>query len=130
MVVNLYAGGRQNVRDVQSVVAEAFLGPRPAGFMVLHRNGKRTDNRSANLSYCHLGKRAPKRQNGAGATPGPKLTRLDAEQIRFRARSGAATIALAQEFAVSAPLVSSIKHGRKWKSARETSQHVEGRLSG
>ena len=130
LVVNLYAVGRQNVRNVQSVIAEAFLGPRPAGFMVLHRNGMRIDNRSANLRYCHLGKRVPKCQNGAGATLGPKLTRLDAEQIRSRARTGAATIALAQEFSVSAPLVSSIKHGRKWKSGRETSQHVEGSLSG
>lgn len=35
MVVNLYADGISNVRNVHSLVAEAFLDPLPAGWMVI-----------------------------------------------------------------------------------------------
>lgn len=35
MVVNLYTDGISNVRNVHSLVAEAFLDPLPAGWMVI-----------------------------------------------------------------------------------------------
>lgn len=38
-------------RTVHSLVAEAFVGPRPSGQEVRHRNGKHADNRAANLRY-------------------------------------------------------------------------------
>ena len=36
---------------VHALVAEAFLGPRPAGALILHRNDDGFDNRAANLRY-------------------------------------------------------------------------------
>lgn len=43
--------GRGNTRTVHSLVAEAFLGPRPAGMEVRHINGNYGDARAANLKY-------------------------------------------------------------------------------
>lgn len=43
-------GVRRSVR-VHSVVALAFLGPRPHGLHVCHSNGDRLDNRASNLRY-------------------------------------------------------------------------------
>lgn len=47
LVVSL--GGHS--RLVTHLVADAFLGPRPAGQVVRHLNGDYTDNRVANLAY-------------------------------------------------------------------------------
>lgn len=38
-------------RTVHSLVAEAFLGPRPYGYDIDHINGTKTDNRACNLRY-------------------------------------------------------------------------------
>lgn len=42
---------RGKMRTVHSVVLETFVGPRPPGMQVLHRNGDKTDNRLSNLRY-------------------------------------------------------------------------------
>lgn len=43
--------GRYNTRTVHSLVAEAFLGPCPAGCEVLHLDGTRTNSVLSNLRY-------------------------------------------------------------------------------
>lgn len=43
--------GRGNTRTVHSLVAEAFLGPRPEGMEVLHIDGSRDNNHVSNLRY-------------------------------------------------------------------------------
>lgn len=37
---------------VHSLVASAFIGPRPTGFVINHKNEVKTDNRIVNLEYC------------------------------------------------------------------------------
>lgn len=49
--VHLCRGGRQQTCKVHTLVAAAFVGPRPPGLEVCHRNGKLTDNRATNLEY-------------------------------------------------------------------------------
>jgi hypothetical protein len=49
--VFLFANGRSFWRTVHSLVATAFLGTRPPGMVVNHRNGRTTDNRAANLEW-------------------------------------------------------------------------------
>jgi hypothetical protein len=115
-VVNLYANGRSCVRNVRSVVAEAFLGPRPAGSFVAHLDGTLSNNCASNLVYRALGLRTTAADGArVHACQGGKLTEPAAREIRRRARLGAATTALAREYGVSAPLISAIKYGRKWR---------------
>lgn len=51
IVVHMSANRVRRARTVHSVVAEAFIGPRPKGLDVCHNNGDRLDNRAGNLRY-------------------------------------------------------------------------------
>lgn len=43
---------RYDNKTVHSLVMEAFVGPRPNGFVINHINGIKWDNRLDNLEYC------------------------------------------------------------------------------
>jgi hypothetical protein len=45
------SGGPRKLRSVHTLVAEAFLGPRPNGLDVRHKNDIKTDCRAGNLEY-------------------------------------------------------------------------------
>lgn len=49
--VVLCFNGKQHSRGVHSLVAAAFLGPKPEGMCVNHSNGVKTDNALTNLEY-------------------------------------------------------------------------------
>ena len=49
--VFLYKGYRQHTIKIHRLVAEAFLGPRPAGAQVNHIDGDKTNNRIDNLEW-------------------------------------------------------------------------------
>lgn len=44
-------GKARHANTVHSVVAEAFMPPRPAGHQINHKNGNKRDNRLENLEY-------------------------------------------------------------------------------
>lgn len=115
LVVNLYANGKTNVLAVRTLVALAFLGPRPIGYMVVHNDKDQSNCRAANLSYSPLSLREPRQTSERGTYLVGKLTRDQATEIRMRALTGHSTRALAEEFGISSSLVSDIKYGRKWK---------------
>lgn len=51
--VAFYATGRDALKtSVASVVAAAFIGPRPTGLWINHINHDPSDNRPGNLEYC------------------------------------------------------------------------------
>lgn len=50
-LVTLCGNGLKKQISVHVLVATAFLGERPHGFVVNHKNGVRTDNRASNLEW-------------------------------------------------------------------------------
>lgn len=50
-MVNLARNGVNKSRTVHSLVAEAFIGPRPDGMEVRHKDGQPTNCRASNLTY-------------------------------------------------------------------------------
>jgi hypothetical protein len=116
LVVNLYADGLSNVRNVHSIVAEAFIGSRASRHVVAHIDGDPTNNRSENLRYELKSKVNTDCKSNSNPTVG-KLTLKQAREIRRRARAGERTLDLAREFGVSLPTISAIKYRRKWTDA-------------
>lgn len=124
LVVNLYAHGISDVRNVHSVVAEAFLGPRPSGCMAVQIDSNRLNNHRDNLEYRKLGQRRSKSPLVQPGTSG-RLDLQQASEIHRRANRGTATIELADQFGISAPMVSDIKYGRKWPMARHNPDRID-----
>ena len=50
----LWVNGEPYNRSVHALVLEAFVGPRPEGYQINHKNGVKTDNRVTNLEYMTL----------------------------------------------------------------------------
>lgn len=99
--------GRGNSQCVHSLVAAAFLGPRPEGADVCHRDGDATNNRAGNLYY---GSRS--QNNRDIASHGRR--RLSVEQVheaRRRASEGESATSLAREYGVCVSNMSYILRG-------------------
>ena len=116
LVVNLYANGEGNVRNLRSIVAEAFLGPRKSGEMVVHKDGDRSNCRAENLVYVPMRNRGPKDPEARRNYAKRKLTARDVADIRKRAAAGEQLSELAREFGVSVPHISNISNGLRWRS--------------
>ena len=78
--------GRAKSIHIHSIVALAFLGPRPPGASVRHLNDVKTDNRAKNLSYgTHLENALDRVKNRKAQG---KLSEAEVSLIRMRARNG------------------------------------------
>jgi len=118
----VYIGGpiRRSV-TVHSLVASAFIGDRPAGHDVNHKNCIKRDNTSTNLEYATRranvvhAHNAGLFQSRAGVrNPACKLT--DRDVISIKRRLGKDTgVDLARKFGVSVSTISLIKRGKHWK---------------
>jgi hypothetical protein len=88
------------------LVALVWIGPPPAGMVVDHINGIRSDNRAANLRYL-----TQKRNVQVG-----KASKLDEQRAaRIRAKYGTKTQAeIAAEEGVSQQQVSKVQRGKAW----------------
>lgn len=70
------SGGKRGAPRVpiHKLVAEAFIGKRPAGKVIRHRNDNRDDNRLVNLAY------GTRKDNAADAERNGKVTHLRGEK--------------------------------------------------
>lgn len=109
---------------VHAIVAEAFIGPRPAGMDVRHLDGDPSNNHVSNLAY---GTRA---ENFADAIShgtirhgsnhrSAKLDESKVRQIRAMWRSGERQCKIAEAFGVTGGVVSQILSGKSWKHTLE-----------
>lgn len=127
------AGGYQRVRLndgkkhlVHVLVAETFIGPKPQGYQVNHKDGVTSNNAVANLEYATpsanvrhsldvLGrKRARGSRNGAS-----RLTEEQVAQIRAAFEAGGVTrTALAVKYQVARSTVGRIISGAYWADTK------------
>lgn len=119
-VVRLHQGPTSRLRYVHDLVAEAFLGPRPDGTEVCHRNGNASDARAANLRYG-----SPTSNNGdkiqhdthrrGERTVTAVLTAELVREARARWESGEATMwAMAREYGVNYGTLRSAVKRHSW----------------
>lgn len=112
---------------VHSLVAAAFLGPRPEGYEVNHKDGDKTNNCVANLEYVtqseniahayRIGLRTASRVSiNVGVRNGQsRITEDDVRTIRTRADSGESRRKIALAFGLSSAAVDAIVWRRNWK---------------
>lgn len=122
VVVQLYKERRQTSRTVHSLVAEAFLGPRPFGYQVCHGDHDRTNNILTNLRYGtvlenHQEKVAAGRSARGEGVNTAKLTEALVVNMRNERASGALVDELSAKYGVSSVAVSKICNGTNWKYA-------------
>ena len=107
---------------IHRLVAEAFLGPRPAGLLVNHLDGDKTNCRADNLHYVTaeqnyhhaicIGRAVP--LDGTNRHHPRKLNVNDISDIRRLAREGVPQSQIASQFGVHQVTVSEIVTRKIW----------------
>lgn len=121
----LYTGTGRKVVTAHSLVCAAFIGPRPEGKIILHKNNKPHVNTIFNLSYgtprdnwldsVKAGTAFIGIQNVGVANQHAKLTEADVERIRELYATGNFIQAeLGAMFNVSGPAISKIVNRKVW----------------
>lgn len=121
MVCTPYHNGVGTGRTAHALVASAFIGPRPDGLCINHKNGVKSDNRPENLEYVTQAENVRHaHQTGLSTTRGEghpmhRLTESDVRNIRELLRSGMSEKRIATAHGVTQCHVSRIKLNRAWK---------------
>jgi hypothetical protein len=120
----LSKNGVSTRRTVHSLVAEAFIGPRPEGMEVRHGSANRTDNRAENLCYgTRADNAADKLRDGSHVSGerhySAKLTSEQVAHVRQQLENAPRGTAarLAKELGVNRATIGSIKRGKTWANA-------------
>lgn len=109
---NVSLGYKTTKRRVHELIALTFLGPRPDGYDVCHKNGNRSDNKIENLRYdskaenqIDVYRQKSKRY---------KLYAKDVIEIRKQLKSGKSQRDIAKAFGVNQSLVTAINARRAY----------------
>lgn len=138
--VTLYRNGKPFRRLVHALVAEAFIGPRPDGFEIDHKDFDKLNNRVDNLEYVTpkentrraIAARRQERPSGPNhwthkkpwlrlfglANPSAKLTPEQVRGIREMRASGATLRAVAARYEVSVTTVAKVAKGIFWAAVK------------
>lgn len=107
-IVFLSKQGKKKARKVHVLVAQAFLGPCPNGFLVRHLDGNPKNNCIHNLAYG-----TPRENNLDKARHGTtRLSISDIAEIRSRIATGETHRSISKSFGVSRGLITHINMGR------------------
>ena len=122
LFANMRRGGLVHKRTVSRLVAEAFVGPCPAGQQVRHKNGIKSDDHFSNLEYgTQADNEHDKRRHGTAPIgvnhPCAKLNESQVSMIRTRyipyhPTHGAS--AIGREFGLSQNTISKIVNRKLW----------------
>lgn len=116
----LWRDGKQHGPMCHALVANEFLGPRPVGCEINHKNGIKDDNRAENLEYVpHTRNMAHAIQTGLQKT---KLTPSQVWAVRDLLARGVRQKDIAAQFSVSPITICDINRRRTWA-------HLTKRLS-
>jgi hypothetical protein len=115
---------RRTVAYVHRLVAFAFLGPAPEGFVVNHKNAVKTDCRVENLEWvsvrdnirhaASLGLLGCGRLKGE-ENPNVKLTEDAVRQMRAQRLAGVTLAALGRQYGVTAQTAHLVVTGKTWR---------------
>lgn len=119
--VNLVDRDRRKQRSVHSLVAEAFIGPAPAGNLVRHKDGNPRNAALDNLEYgTSSDNEADKRRHGRAMVGHrnhrSKLHPSEVANIKILKSCGSHATDIAQWFGVTFKTVYSICRGDSWGS--------------
>jgi len=121
LVVNLCKNGVRAQRKVHSLVAAAFIGPRPAGQQVRHGKNGKLDNRPENLSYGTIAENMADKLRDGTHTRGKRngLAKLTEEMVlearRLDATGPRGTLTrLARDWGVTQSALHHAVNGRSW----------------
>lgn len=122
--VTITGDGRQTQISVHTLVALAFLGPRPDGHEVNHIDGDKLNNRIENLEYVtHAENNRHAQRTGLNPVhcehnPATKLSNEQVHEIRARYLAGETRGQLAAAFGMSKTGVGDIIKGKVFKALR------------
>lgn len=105
---------------VHDMVAHAFIGPKPAGQIVNHRDTNKANNIWTNLEYTtHAGNMRHAAENGlmvhGEAHPGAKLTEAAVHALRADRAAGMSFSRLAKKYGVCISHAWQIAKGNAWR---------------
>lgn len=114
--------GKLGGHAVHRLVASAFLGPRPPGHYVCHRDGDPTNCAPSNLYYGTPAQNQADRARHGTATngerhPQARIARRDAQIIRDLLARGEKQQKIADHFGITQSQVSHISTGKSWADA-------------
>lgn len=117
LLVQLNKDGEVRMAGVHTLVAAAFIGPRPDGLHVCHNDGQRDNNVLSNLRYgTPESNQADRKLHGTGCegerNPIAKLTDEAVREIRLSAERGTV---LARRFGVSRHAVHLARARKSWR---------------
>jgi DNA-binding transcriptional regulator YiaG len=99
-------------KTLHSMVAAAFIGPRPKGYHVNHKDGDKTNNRADNLEYVTPSGNA--RHALTVLKKAKKLTPNEVKEIRDAVANGTPRKQVAEQFGVSVHMVHAIWRKVSW----------------
>lgn len=109
LTVHLTSGKKSSVCQVHSLVAEAFIGPRPRNQIVRFKDGDTQNCRAANLYYVRRSEVTP-----LFPPPTQKLSSVDVARIRYLLGEGVKANVIAAAFGISESHLSNIRNSKKW----------------
>lgn len=121
LIVILHLKNRNKARTVHSLVAQAWLGPRPEGFVINHKDGNRKNNNWKNLEYV-TGSGNMKHASDSGLLPrGSRhyTTDLTEEQVARACRlivKGVGNKDIGDRLGIKPSKIRDIRMGKSWKS--------------